>query len=56
MNLEKFLEIMDSGEEIIAGSKEHQFMHYLSQEALKITMELNSRYPNAYGKTYREKN
>ena len=35
---------MDSGEEIIAGSKEHQFMHYLSQEALKITMELNSRY------------
>lgn len=44
MNLEKFLEIMDSGEEIIAGSKEHQFMYYLSQEALKITMELNSRY------------
>src|SRR3712207_3914236 len=44
MNLEKFLEIMDSGKEVIAGSKEHQFMHGLSQEALKITMELNNKY------------
>ena len=44
MHLEKFLEIMDSGKEIVAGSKEHQFMHGLSQEALKITMELNHNY------------
>ena len=44
MNLENFLEIMDSGKEIIAGSKEHKFMQDLSQEALKITMELNNKY------------
>lgn len=44
MNLEEFLEVMDSGKEIVAGSKEHEFMHDLSQEALKITMELNNKY------------
>lgn len=44
MDLKKFLEIMDSGKEIMAGSREHQFMHDLSQEALKITMELNNQY------------
>lgn len=44
MNLENFLEIMETGKEIIADSEEHKFMHYLSQEALKITMELNNKY------------
>ena len=44
MSLEEFLEVMDSGKEIVAGSKEHEFMHDLSQEALKITMELNNKY------------
>ncbi|WP_155965936.1 acyltransferase [Streptococcus ruminantium] len=44
MDLENFLKVMDSGEEITSASKEHQFMHDLSQEALKITMELNGRY------------
>lgn len=44
MILEEFLEIMDRCDEIIAGSKVHQFMYGLSQEALKITMELNSKY------------
>lgn len=44
MNLEKFLEVMVSGKEVIAGSSEHRFMHDLSQEALKTTMELNNKY------------
>ncbi len=44
MNLEKFLETMNNGTEIKVGSKEFQFMHGLSQEALKITMELNNKY------------
>ncbi|MDO4680986.1 MAG: DapH/DapD/GlmU-related protein [Aerococcus sp.] len=44
MKLENFLEIMDSGQEMIAGSETHRFMHELSQEALKITMELNNQY------------
>ena len=47
MNLKTFLESMDSGKEVIAGSEEHQFMHGLSQEALKITMELNTKYHNS---------
>lgn len=39
--LEKFLEIMDSGKEVTSGSGVHLTMHKLSQEAMKITAELN---------------
>ena len=35
---------MDSGEEIEAGSEYHLFMHALSQEALRITAEMNNAY------------
>ena len=44
MNLKEFLAVMNSGEYITAGSEAHQFMHGLSQEAMKITCELNSGY------------
>ncbi|MBQ8134420.1 MAG: sugar O-acetyltransferase [Clostridia bacterium] len=44
MDTEKFLELMNSGETTVAGSKTHQYMTYLSQEAMKITSELNSSY------------
>lgn len=44
MNLEEFLSVMDSGEYIKAESEAHKFMHGLSQEALKITGELNAGY------------
>ena len=44
MDLKEFLEKMDSGEETIGGSEVHLFMHGLSQEALKITAELNGSY------------
>lgn len=39
--LEKFLEIMDSGKEVTNGSDAHLTMHKLSQEAMQITAELN---------------
>lgn len=44
MKLKTFLEKMDSGEEIEAGSAYHLFMHSLSQEALRITAEMNNTY------------
>ena len=35
---------MNSGKEVIAGSETHRLMTMLSQEALKITMRMNSQY------------
>ncbi len=44
MTLQDFLDKMNSGAEIEAGSETHLFMHGLSQEALRITMEMNNAY------------
>ncbi|MDE6297959.1 MAG: sugar O-acetyltransferase [Muribaculaceae bacterium] len=44
MTTEEFLKIMDSGEVIPGGSPIHVKMHRLSQEALRITMEINNSY------------
>lgn len=44
MTTKEFIEIMNSGKEVTAGSEVHQKMHALSQEALKITAEINSQY------------
>lgn len=44
MDLKKFIERMETGEKICAGSEEHLFMHDLAQEALRLTAELNSAY------------
>lgn len=44
MDLQDFLDKMNSGEEIEAGSDYHLFMGKLSQEALKITAEMNNQY------------
>lgn len=44
MNLETFLKIMDSGDEIIAGSPVHLEMTKYFYEAYKITSKLNSSY------------
>lgn len=44
MELDEFLSYMDSGKEVMAGSPVHQYMHRLSQEAIRVTSELNSRY------------
>lgn len=44
MDLKEYLSILNSGEYIKAGSPVHQFMHSVSQEALKLTSKLNSGY------------
>ena len=44
MDLQTFIDKMNSGEEIEAGSDYHLCMHELSQEALRITAEINNRY------------
>ena len=44
MTLQDFLDKMNSGEEIEAGSDYHLFMHGLSQEAIRITSGMNSGY------------
>ena len=44
MNLQDFLDDLNSGKTVVAGSKEHQYMCELSQEALLLTAEMNSTY------------
>lgn len=46
MTTAEFLKFMDEGTEVTANSPLHQVMHRLSQEALRITMELNNSYHN----------
>ena len=44
MELEAFLEQLNSGKMVRGGSEAHLFMHGVSQEALRITAEINSSY------------
>lgn len=44
MNIDDFLKDMSSGKTVIAGSETQQYMSILSQEALKMTAELNNSY------------
>ncbi|MDE6310704.1 MAG: sugar O-acetyltransferase [Muribaculaceae bacterium] len=44
MTTAEFMEIMRSGEIIPAGSPVHAKMHELSQEAIRITMQINTAY------------
>ena len=44
IDLQSFLSYMNSGKEVIAGSDIHQYMSKLAQEAISITLELNSSY------------
>ena len=44
MNLQEYLDALNSGEPITAESKVHQYMHKLSQEAIQICTELNNSY------------
>ncbi|MDL2220468.1 sugar O-acetyltransferase [Eubacteriales bacterium OttesenSCG-928-N14] len=44
MNLQEYLQVLNSGNVIKAGSEAHQYMHGVSQEALRITMEINNKY------------
>lgn len=44
MNLSEFLEHLNGRKTVVAGSEIHQYMSMLSQEALKLTAELNNSY------------
>ena len=44
METKEFLEIMNRGGYVVEGSKTHLAMHHLSDEARKITAEINSGY------------
>src|SRR5690625_702514 len=44
MNLDDLLRALNSGETITGDSSLHEVMHHVSQEALRITGELNSGY------------
>ena len=46
MTTKEFIETMDSGKVIPGGSPIHAKMHELSQEAIRITMEINNSYHN----------
>jgi len=44
MNLSEFLDHLNRGLTVVGGSEVHLFMHEVSQEALRITAELNCAY------------
>lgn len=44
MDLKEFLEHLNSGKPVKGGSTAHLFMHSVSQEALRITAEMNGSY------------
>lgn len=44
MNTEELLKKMRQGMVVPGGTQSHQLMHQLSQEALRITAELNDSY------------
>ena len=44
MDLESYLAFLNSGQMVVGGSEVHQFMHGVSQEAIRITAEINGRY------------
>lgn len=44
MTTEEFIDYMNSGRTVTAGSSVHEVMHRLSQEAIRITIELNNNY------------
>lgn len=44
MELNAFLEHLNSGKPVQGGGDVHQFMHTVSQEALRLTSEINGRY------------
>ena len=47
MEIEKFLEDLKSGKAITGGSHEHELMHYLAEDAMLKTAQLNNSYHDA---------
>ena len=44
MDLQAFLDYLNSGKPVQGGGQVHQYMHLVSQEALQITAEINGSY------------
>lgn len=44
MELNEYLDYLNSGKPVEGGGEVHQFMHIVSQEALKLTAQINSGY------------
>ena len=44
MTTEEFISFMNSGQQVTAECGVHQTMHKLSQDAIRITMEINNHY------------
>lgn len=44
MDIAEFLMSLNTGEIVTAESEVHQFMHEMSQEAMKITSDMNNRF------------
>lgn len=44
MDLQEYLAHLNAGKPVAGGSEVHQFMHGISQEAIRITMEMNNGY------------
>lgn len=44
MTIQEFRAYMASGKPVVGGSEVHQMFHQLSQEALRITAEINGKY------------
>lgn len=44
MNLQNYLNYLNSGKTILSESEIHQYMHLISQRALKLTAKLNNSY------------
>ena len=44
MNLEDFLEYLNSGKEVVANSEVHKCMTELADEAMRLSQELNNKY------------
>ena len=44
MDLSDFLEHLSCGKTVIGGSELHQFMYKISNEAMKVTAQLNACY------------
>ena len=44
MTIQEFRDYMASGKPVVGGGDVHMMFHQLSQEALKITAEINSKY------------
>ena len=45
MTVQEYRDYIAAGNPVVAGSEAHLFMHKMSQEAIRITMEINNKTP-----------